>query len=266
MNISVIITTYNRSFFVKRAIDSVLSQTTPAYEIIVIDDGSSDDTGEILKEYEGEIKTIYQDNQGVSAARNRGVDLSRGDWIAFLDSDDIWHNKKLQIQSLFHKKNPLTLFSHTNEIWIRDGKRVSQKKRHKKPNGDCFYENLDFCKISPSTVMINKKLLKECGGFDEDLLICEDYDLWLRVLKKEPVGLIEESLTYKYAGNWRQLSFSNSCHDLYHIKALLKHLPDLKVENKISQKLSILQKGAKKHKNDLILAFCKEVSSKLDFI
>ena len=266
MNIAVVIPFYNRRSFVRRALKCVLDQTLTPSEIIVVDDGSSDGTLEVLKEYEEFVKIIVQKNQGVSAARNRGVAASASKWIAFLDSDDIWDKKKLEIQTLFHKNHPDILFSHTNEIWIRDEKIVSQKKKHKKPQGDCFYENLDFCKISPSTVMIKKELFEKCGGFDEELKVCEDYDLWLRVLKKVSVGLIDDALTYKYAGGWDQLSFGSDYHDMYQINALIKHLPDSQVESVILRKLSILHKGAKKHKNDYILTFCQNILNKLKLV
>ncbi len=266
MNVAVVIPTYNRQSLLKRAIDSVLNQTLSPCEIIVVDDGSSDNTLNVLNEYRDSIKIITQKNRGVSAARNRGVYAACSKWVLFLDSDDVWHKDKLKIQTNFHKKNPHILFSHTNEVWIRDEKIISQKKKHKKPTGECFYENLDFCKISPSTVMIKKELFEKCGGFDEELKVCEDYDLWLRVLKRVSVGLIDDALTYKYAGGWEQLSFGSDYHDLYQIKALMKHLPDSRVESVILRKLSILHKGAKKYKNDYILSFCQNTLNKLNLV
>ena len=161
MKISVIIPTYNRQNLVQRAIKSALSQTLKPHEIIVIDDGSTDDTINILKSYP--IKVLTQKNQGVSSARNLGIKNSSGDVIAFLDSDDEWFVTKLEEQVKLHKQG--YKFTHTQEIWRRDGKTINQKKHHKKPNGDCFYENISFCKIAPSTVMIDKKLFEKIGCF-----------------------------------------------------------------------------------------------------
>ena len=263
MNTAVIIPTYNRESLLKRAINSVLNQTKVPDEIIVVDDGSSDNILNILDEYKNSIKIVTQKNKGVSAARNRGADLAKSEWILFLDSDDVWKKEKLEIQAKFHKNNPHILFSHTNEVWIKDKKIVFQKRKHKKPYGNCFYDNLDFCRVSPSTVMIKKELFDRCGKFDEQLKVCEDFDLWLRVLKKVPVGLIEEALTYKYAGDWEQLSFSTPFHDMYQVNALMKHLPDSRVESVIMSKLSVLYKGAKKHNNNFILSFCQNIYDNL---
>jgi glycosyltransferase involved in cell wall biosynthesis len=259
--ISVVIPVHNRPVLVKRAIESVKEQTLKADEIIVVDDGSTDNTLDILKNFKN-IKILTQKNSGVSSARNRGIKEASCKWIAFLDSDDIWHKDKLKLQLEFHEQNPQILFSHTLEEWIRDGKSVKQKKQHQKPKGFCFDENLNFCKIAPSTVMIEKKLLEKVGYFDESLEVCEDYDLWLRVLKKHEVGLIEKVLTTKYAGD-EQLSFKYHSMDRWRIKALLKHKELPTVKDEIEKKVNILLKGAVKHQNDEIIRFCEEVSQDL---
>ena len=141
--VSVIIPTFNRAKLVQRAIKSVLNQTIKPYEIIVVDDGSTDDTLEVLKNYP--IKVLTQKNKGVSSARNLGIKNATGDIIALLDSDDEWLPKKIELQlKLF--ENGFS-FTHTDEIWIRDNKEIKQKAHHKKPDGECFYENISFCKI-----------------------------------------------------------------------------------------------------------------------
>ena len=259
MKISVIIPTYNRKNLIKRAIESVLSQTLKPHEIIVVDDGSTDNTYDAIKEYP--IKYIQQKNQGVSSARNRGIKSAKGNVIAFLDSDDVWLEKKLELQSKLHIQD--YPFTHTQEIWIRDNKILKQKKWHQKPDGDCFYENISFCKIAPSTVMINKTLFEQVGYFDESLEVCEDFDMWLRVLKITPIKLLKQDLTIKYAGEHEQLSFKYFAMDIFRIKALLKHLPDKRVQKEIEKKLYILQKGAKKHQNREILEFIEAVKEVL---
>ncbi len=255
--ISTIIPVYNRPALVKRAIESVLNQSYKCDEIIVVDDGSSDKTPEILKSFKDKIKIITQKNSGVSNARNSGIKVAKNRWIAFLDSDDIWCESKLQKQIEFHKSNKDILFSHTDEKWIRDGKTIKRKTKHKKPEGLCFEQNLNFCKIAPSTVMMDKSLFESVGYFDESLEVCEDYDLWLRVLKRYRVGLIKEELTCKFAGHSGQLSFKYHSMDIYRIKALLKHKNEPNVKEIIQKKLEILSKGAIKHKNDKIALFCK---------
>ena len=256
--ISVVIPVYNRPQLVKRAIASVLEQSLKADEIIVVDDGSTDETAIVLQSFDDKIKIITQKNNGVSSARNAGIKASKNRWVCFLDSDDIWHKEKLEQQLAFHKANPHILFSHTEEEWIRDGKTVKQKKQHKKPSGFCFEENLNFCKIAPSTVMIEKTLFDKVGYFDESLEVCEDYDMWLRVLKTFEVGLLDEVLTTKFAGH-EQLSFKYHSMDKYRIEALLKHKNREVVKQEIEKKLEILLKGALKHGNRELIDFCKEV-------
>ena len=261
--ISVIIPVYNRPNLVKRAIKSVLNQTFSPCEIIVINDGSTDETDRVLETFKKDIKIITQKNTGVSNARNAGIKSAKYRWICFLDSDDVWHEEKLEKQLSMHNDNPHILFSHTNEEWIRDKKLIKQKKSHKKPSGFCFEENLDFCKIAPSTVMICKSIFDDVGYFDESLRVCEDYDLWLRILKKYEVGLVKEVLVTKFAGHEGQLSFKYHSMDRYRVLALLKHKEHPLVKQEISKKLDILQKGAIKHKNSELITFCKRVSNSL---
>ena len=206
-----------------------------------------------------EVTIISQTNKGVSAARNKGIVQASNDWIAFLDSDDSWKKDKLQLQVAYHKQNPQILFSHTAEVWMRDAKIVKQKRKHQKPQGFCFYENLDFCKIAPSTVIFHKKIVDDIGLFDETLVVCEDYDMWLRILKKYPIGFVGEALTTKYAGDYEQLSFSYQAMDQFRLKALQKHLPDTLVRQMMEKKLVILSKGAQKHHNETLIHFCTQM-------
>ena len=206
MDISVVIPTYNRYELLKRAIASLYEQTTPPQEIIVVDDGSTDNTKAIVKDFP-EIIYIYQENRGVSVARNAGIQKAKNEWIAFLDSDDEWHSKKLQKQIDFHRKNSDILMSYTDEVWIRNGQKVKIPKKYRKIGEDAFVENLSYCNIAPSSVMLHKKLLDRVGLFDEDLEVCEDYDLWLRIASKEKIALIDEKLINKYAGHDEQLGF-----------------------------------------------------------
>ncbi|MGB5867785.1 MAG: glycosyltransferase family A protein [Arcobacteraceae bacterium] len=250
MKITVIIPTHNRAELIGKTIQSVLEQTYQANEIIVIDDGSIDNTREIVTNYD--VQYFYQENKGVSNARNEAIHLALNDWICFLDSDDIWEKEKLEKQVAFHKTNPHILFSHTDELWIFNDKIIKQKKHQLKPSGYCFKENITNTLIGASTVMIHKKVFEDVGLFDEELLACEDYDLWLRILAKYELGLIDEKLIRKIAGHQNQLSFTTKLMDGYRIKALHKHL-DTQYKQTISElitkKCEILIKGAIKHKN-----------------
>jgi glycosyltransferase involved in cell wall biosynthesis len=219
--VSVIIPTYNRGWIVKEAIESVLAQDYRDFELIVVDDGSTDNTDDILDSYRGDIIVFRQENQGVSAARNRGLAEASGCFIAFLDSDDLWLSQKLFRQVEFFNKNPDAKICQTEETWIRKGVRVNPKKRHKKPWGMIFEPSLALCLISPSAVMIRRSLFEEVGGFDETLPACEDYDLWLRISCRYPVYLIDTPLIIKRGGHNDQLSASPGL-DKFRIASLKK--------------------------------------------
>ena len=219
--VSVIIPTYNRAWIIKESIDSVLSQDFIDFELIVIDDGSTDNTLEILNSYGEDIIVIHQRNQGVSSARNRGLMEASGSLIAFLDSDDLWLPGKLSLQVDFFNSNPTALICQTEEIWMRNNVRINPKKRHKKPSGMIFASSLALCLVSPSAVMVRRRLFEDVGLFDETLPACEDYDLWLRISCKYPVYLIDIPLIIKRGGHDDQLSSSSGL-DKYRIKAIKK--------------------------------------------
>ena len=221
--VSVVIPTYNRGWTIKRAVDSVLAQTFRNFELIVVDDGSGDDTADILAGYGTAIRVIRQPNAGVSAARNTGIRAAGGDFIAFLDSDDYWLPEKLQIQSAYFNTHPEAVICQTEEIWIRNGKRVNPKKVHKKPSGRIFRASLALCLVSPSAVMLRRELFDEIGGFDETLPACEDYDLWLRISARYPVYLIDTPLIVNPGGHADQLSRMVGL-DRYRIQSIEKLL------------------------------------------
>ncbi len=248
MNVSVIIPTYNRYIFLKRALVSLYAQTYPPKEIIVVDDGSTDDTSYItviLNSIQNLnpniiIKYIYQNNSGVSSARNMGIRNASFEWIAFLDSDDEWHKTKLEKQVDFHKNNINILMSYTDELWIRDGVEVKIPKKFKKIGKDIFSENIEYCNIAPSSVLVSREILNyhalvvrvqndgtvqnDGEFFDESLEVCEDYDLWLRIALKHEIGLVDEPLITKYAGHDDQLSFKHWGMDRFRVVALEKLL------------------------------------------
>jgi len=219
--VSVIIPTYNRGWSIKEAIDSVLAQDYTEFELIVVDDGSTDHTSDVLDSYGDDIKVLSQKNKGVSAARNRGIAEASGKFIAFLDSDDLWLPQKLTLQIEFINQTPDALICQTEEVWIRNGLRVNPKKRHKKPSGMIFKPSLELCLVSPSAVMIQRSLLDRVGGFDETLPACEDYDLWLRISCRFPVHLIDAPLIIKRGGHDDQLSRGAGL-DRFRIKAIEK--------------------------------------------
>lgn len=224
-SVSVIIPTFNRSRKLVRALRSVMKQRFRDYEVIVVDDGSSDDTYQALTSYMPMIRYVRQQvNRGVSAARNSGIRRASAPWIAFLDSDDYWLEDKLAVQMEYLERNPGTLACQTEEIWIRDGRRVNPRKKHKKPSGDIFAQSLKLCLVSPSCVMLKRSLLDEIGFFDETLPAAEDYDLWLRISCRYPVYLINKALVVKEGGHEDQLSRGFIGMDRFRIRAIVKLL------------------------------------------
>ena len=221
--VSVIIPTFNRSEKVVRAVSSVLNQDFRDFEVIVVDDGSIDNTHEALSKYMSAIKYIRQsENMGVSAARNRGIKSSIAPWIAFLDSDDYWLTEKLSVQIEYIDQNPNTVACQTEEIWIKNGRRVNPKKRHKKPSGNIFTQSLKLCLVSPSSVIIKRSLFEDVGLFDETLPVAEDFDLWLRISCRHPIHLIDKGLVVKEGGHDDQLSRQFSGMDRFRIKAIVR--------------------------------------------
>jgi len=222
--VSVIIPTYNRAFFLCEAVESVLNQTFRDFELIVVDDGSTDPTPFVLRRWKGKVRWVRQENSGVSRARNVGIQCSRGRYICFLDSDDLWLRGKLEAQVDFLDANPHYPVCYTDEIWIRRGRRVNPGRVHAKYSGWIFDRCLPLCIISPSSVMMRREVLDVVGGFDEDLPVCEDYDLWLRIASRYPIFFLDIPLIVKRGGHADQLSNRSWGNDRYRVLALSKQL------------------------------------------
>ena len=261
--VSVIIPTFNREKFISECVQSVLAQTLPAREIIIVDDGSTDATYNILRDLgfnslstkKTVLRYFFQQNRGVSSARNLGIKEARSEYIALLDSDDLWLKSKLDRQvSAFQNDTQSSRLCHTDEIWIRNGVRVNQHKKHKKHGGNVFQSCLKLCCISPSSAMMHRSVFEDFGFFDEDLPACEDYDFWLRYSAKEDVNFIDEPLIIKKGGHSDQLSGAHWGMDrfrIYSIEKILKE-PDLTLVHKteaiheVILKLEILINGSQK--------------------
>jgi len=253
---SIIIPTYNRRVFLKKAIDSVLCQSFNDFEIIIVDDGSNDGTRDLILSYDdARIRCVYQDNHGVAYTRNVGLTQSSGSFIAFLDSDDWWHEDKLKTAAEYINRYPEINIFHTEEVWYRNGELLAQKSKHKKPTGYVYKNALPLCCISISTAVINKTVFDKIGIFDEALTACEDYDFWLRATNTYEVMLIPEFLTLKDGGRPDQLSSSVWGLDRFRIKALKKMLlsETLSPERyestleELKKKCRIFAKGCIKH-------------------
>ncbi|MDE0576642.1 MAG: glycosyltransferase [Opitutales bacterium] len=260
--VSVVIPTYERIATLSRAVDSVMAQTFSGFELIVVDDGSTDATDEmILRDYPA-VRLHRQENTGVSSARNAGVALASGEWIAFLDSDDAWLPEKLERQLSHLAQEPELRLSHTDEIWIRNGRRVNQPKEYAKSGGSIYRQCLPLCCICPSSALIRRDLFDEIGGFDETFPVCEDYDLWLRITAREPVHYLDEALVRKYGGHEDQLSSTTWGMDRYRTRALEKILSEeilsladrILTKETLVKKLRILVAGARKRGNQEVVA------------
>jgi glycosyltransferase involved in cell wall biosynthesis len=222
--VSVIVPTYNRADRLERSLNSIVSQTYQDFELIVVDDGSTDKTSKLMKSFSKAQYISMKKNSGVSKARNVGLSVAKGELICFLDSDDLWNEEKIQIQVLWLENNKDSQVCYTDEIWIRNGVRVNPMNRHRKYSGDIFRHCLGLCIVSPSSVMIRAKLFDEIGNFDESLPACEDYDLWLRIAAKYAFHFIEEPLIIKYGGHSDQLSRKYWGMDRFRVAALKKLL------------------------------------------
>lgn len=261
IKISVIIPTFNREDFIENAIKSVLRQTYKVDEIIVIDNLSTDNTLVLIKDKYPQITVLKENKPGVSYARNKGILKAKNNWIALLDSDDEWLPNKieLQVEKIRSENSPLLI--HTDEVWIKNGKLINKKKKHAKLEGYIFKESLQMCAISPSSVLINKLLFEKYGMFDFRLIVCEDYELWLRFTSKTSVHLVKEKCVIKYGGHKDQLSKKYWGMDRFRIAALenllleynLSKIQKKEVLDILIYKINIILTGAKKRNNNTII-------------
>lgn len=254
--ISIIIPTFNRVFLLKKAIESVLAQTYQDFELIVVDDGSTDSTPRLMSRFNGKVRYVRQNHKGPSAARNLGIRSCDRPFLAFLDSDDWWDRTKLGEQLKKMQEDASCVISHTQEVWYKDGRLLNQKKKHRKPQGHIFDKCLGLCVVSMSTVMIQRKVFDKVGLFDESLFCCEDYDFWLRASIEHDFLLIDNPLTLKDGGRPDQSSYIHrNGMDRFRIYSILKVINSGELSdgqrksaiNELRKKCKIYGNGCLKH-------------------
>lgn len=278
-DISVIIPTYNRASLLQRALHSVFAQSLSPAEIIVVDDGSSDHTVQVVEQLSPPVGValvyLHQPNRGPAAARNLGVRSAAGDWVSFLDSDDEFHRDKLELQYGALMEHPDFSISHTGEIWYRRGRHLNQKSIHKPRHGNIFKQCLRLCCVGMSTAMISKPLFERYGYFDETLRCCEDYDFWLRLAPFERFYLVEKSLTVKHGGRQDQVSTQfRTGMDRFRIQALARlinysPLSDEQLalaRQELLRKSSIYAQGCAKHGRSVEAAHYRRIAEQVKMV
>jgi len=232
--ISVIIPTHNRQNFLSRAIESVFSQTFCDFEMLIIDDGSTDQTKEAVKKYivtqPDKIKYFYQDNKGPSAARNKGIQQASGEYVAFLDDDDEWLPDKLECQITGFSKNKNIGLAYTDYYIITEDL-TAPHIHHCEEFNRAKFEKMFYVKnlISTPTIMARKECFEKLGLFDEGLEVAEDWDMWLRLFKQYDFLHIPQPLVKVNVGSTSQSSDGdkNLANDLKFLDKIFSE-PDVK--------------------------------------
>ena len=197
-NTSVVMPAFNAEATIAASIDSILEQTRQDFEVIVVDDGSTDRTAEIVAGFGDSVRLLRQENRGPSAARNLGVAEARGEWIAFLDSDDRWHRDMLRSRMAALERDGAAGLAYTN-CWNTDGdsllplNRGAQRTAY---SGWVFTRLISENFLTTSTVLVRRALLQQVGGFDEEMRISEDYDLWLRLARITRFVFVDRPLAF----------------------------------------------------------------------
>jgi glycosyltransferase involved in cell wall biosynthesis len=196
--ISVIIPTFNSGALVCSAIESAIKQTYQPLEIILVDDGSTDGTPELVRKFNGNIVYVRQENKGVASARNTGIGLARGEFIAFLDADDQWLPEKIAKQLEAFKRNAEVGAVHS-DLWYwhpGTGNKLARKLGREKFTGDCYANFFGENRVLTSSIMVRKACFDKVGLFDENLRLAEDWDMWARIARFFKFDYILEPLLY----------------------------------------------------------------------
>ncbi len=257
--VDVVIPAYGRQQLLTEAVASVRQQSFSDWRLWIVDDASVEALAMPFPSDSRLSLTRLNDNRGPAYARNFGAALGSAPFIAFLDSDDLWHPEKLAGAIAAFDREPELQWWHSNELWLRNGNVVKQKSIHRKQGGQFFERALERCLISPSAVVLRRDFFMAEEGFAPAFRLCEDYELWLRLLLRAPIGYSAQPLTIKRAGDWPQLSSAReidrfrvlAMHRVWRSKRLV--MPKLWHNALISEcikKCELLLAGAAKHRNE----------------
>ena len=233
-SISIIIPVYNSAGYISRAIDSVLAQTHLPDEIIIVDDGSTDNTVQVIQQYEPKIKLIQQANTGASAARNTGIEAATGEWIAFLDADDEWLPEKLQLQTDLLKRNPHLVWTAANFYRClcdenRKAPDLPPEKLQRILQGSEFFSDYlkayrFYARGHTDTMLIKRTVLEQTGLFTTELMRFEDMDMWFRIAYQNPqIGYLPQPLAVHHMNITHSVTQKEAPYDLY-CPLIRKHL------------------------------------------
>ncbi|MCS6983512.1 MAG: glycosyltransferase family 2 protein [Leptospiraceae bacterium] len=266
--VDVVIPTYKRPHLTQEAAKSVLEQTCAELKLYIVEDGdfsfSQDPASRPILDDPRVVVVRLSTQKGVAFCRNFGASLGNSPYLAFLDSDDLWLPRKLELQLEYFDKHSDIHYQHCEELWLKNNAQIFPKKRHKKQGGFFLQRAFVLCLISPSAVIFRRPFWEKYGWFCSSFPVAEDYELWLRLNLYFPVGFIPEPLVIKRSGPWPQLS-SRIEIDRYRVLALHRllrlegkkaalapHLDSLIQE--ALRKCDILIKGAQKHNKPQRLA------------
>lgn len=268
--ISVVIPVYQRQKLLTRALGSVLQQSVAVDAIIIVDDGSFPAIASAYKD--SRIHIIRIPHSGMPGkVRNAGLKHVRSEWVAFLDSDDMWLPEKLECQCTVLKQQSDADCVFTREYWIRKGK-LSVAPEPIQNYKKLFETSVQKCTMGPSTIMVKSDILDLLQGFREDLVFAEDYECWLRLLLRTKAFALERPLILKYAAMGDNLSETTPMQELYRLKALVGVIEQVGrgtlgaetwqwelLESAFRTKLAIVKTGALKHRNAAILEWIREI-------
>lgn len=219
--VSVIIPTYNRAHFIAGAIESVLAQTYKDYELIVIDDGSTDATAEVMKAYHGKLRYVPHENRGITSNMNMGVAEAKGEYFAMLGDDDLWLPDLLETQVTVLEKDPKLAFVCSGTHFINEQGKITKTASRGALRNKTFESLLEENFVSHLTAVVRRKCFNDVGGFDEQLATTQDYDLWLRLSKRYPFAYTDLPLA-KYRVHGQNLSLKFEQHLADHLAILNK--------------------------------------------